>query len=58
MNKKKDKEFVDKMLAKCFVVNNIAFNVVQTGAFGEFVKAMAEYGAHTSFHLIQLFELS
>ncbi|XP_031270523.1 uncharacterized protein LOC116128897 [Pistacia vera] len=45
MNKKKDKEFVDKMLAKCFMVNNIAFNVVQTGAFGEFVKAMAEYGA-------------
>ena len=45
MNKKKDKEFVDKMLAKCFVVNNIAFNVVQTGAFGEFVKAVAEYGA-------------
>ncbi|XP_031281888.1 uncharacterized protein LOC116140381 [Pistacia vera] len=44
MNKKKDKEFVDKMLAKCFEVNNIAFNVVQTGVFGEFVKAMAEYG--------------
>ncbi|XP_031278048.1 uncharacterized protein LOC116136494 [Pistacia vera] len=44
MNKKKDKEFVDKMIAKCFVVNNIAFNVVQTGAFGEFVKAVAEYG--------------
>ncbi|XP_031252803.1 uncharacterized protein LOC116110721 [Pistacia vera] len=43
--KKKDKELVHKMLAKCFVVNNIAFNVVQTGAFGEFVKAMAEYGA-------------
>ncbi|XP_031276150.1 uncharacterized protein LOC116134606 [Pistacia vera] len=45
MNKKKDKEFVDKMLAKCFIVNNIDFNVVQTSAFGEFVKAMAEYGA-------------
>ncbi|XP_031278379.1 uncharacterized protein LOC116136849 [Pistacia vera] len=45
MNKKKDKEFVDKMFAKCFVVNNIAFNVVQTSAFGEFVKAVAEYGA-------------
>ncbi|XP_031284773.1 uncharacterized protein LOC116143449 [Pistacia vera] len=45
MNKKKDKEFVDKMLAKCFVVNNIAFNVVQTGAFRAFVKAVAEYGA-------------
>ncbi|XP_031251330.1 uncharacterized protein LOC116109236 [Pistacia vera] len=38
MNKKKDKEFVDKMFAKCFVVKNIAFNIVQTGAFGEFVK--------------------
>ncbi|XP_031272580.1 uncharacterized protein LOC116131075 [Pistacia vera] len=45
MNKKKDKEFVDKMLAKCFVVNNIAFNAVQTGAFGEFVKTVVEYGA-------------
>ncbi|XP_031284494.1 uncharacterized protein LOC116143207 [Pistacia vera] len=45
INKKKEKEFVDKMLAKCFVVNNIAFNVVQTGAFGEFFKAVAEYGA-------------
>ncbi|XP_031273580.1 uncharacterized protein LOC116132043 [Pistacia vera] len=45
MNKKKDKEFVDKMLTKCFLVNNVAFNIVQTGAFGEFVKTMAKYGA-------------
>lgn len=43
MNKKIDKDFVDQMFAKHFVVNNIALDIVQTSVFNDFVKAMAKY---------------
>ncbi|KAK6145420.1 hypothetical protein DH2020_022240 [Rehmannia glutinosa] len=42
--KKKDKDEVDKKLAKFFTLNNIAFNVVQKESFKEFLRAIMDYG--------------
>ncbi|XP_057459283.1 uncharacterized protein LOC130749945 [Actinidia eriantha] len=44
MCKKMDKSSVDKLLTKQVILNNIAFNVVQTPSFITFVKGVAEFG--------------
>lgn len=41
---KKDKNALSKLLAQHSILNNIAFNVVQTSLFILFIKTLGEYG--------------
>lgn len=44
----KDKEFVDRVVAQAFLVNNIAVDAIQSSSFIAMVRAIAEFGPEYS----------
>lgn len=49
---KKDKEMVDKFVGKAFIMNNTAFNVIQSPPFIAMCKAIYDYWCATFAYLL------